>query len=95
MRGDIAYWDTPDDVVWVDLPHRRLQGFDNYWIDGHRYGVWNDPANFAMYDGVQAIAWEDTDGVEVELADPTPPSTATVLRGVLLTAEQASFVGLI
>lgn len=102
MQARIAYWEKPDQVVWIDLGHRRLQGYDNYWIDWPRYGVFNDEENMgSMYEGLQAAAWEyqgftlQGGHVEIELVDPTPPEGVTIYRGFMLTDEQARFVGII
>ncbi len=94
----VAYWEYPENVIWIDLPQRRLQGFDNYWIAWPRYGMWQDAENIGtMYsaDGPHAVAFEDKGHYEVEI-DPFPiPTTAVWFRGHMLTDEQARFVGLI
>lgn len=91
----VAYWNEPEAVVWVDLGHRRLQGYDNYWLAGNRYGVWNDPENMgSMYEGIAGAAWQYSNGIEQPI-DPTPTPDARIWRGVMLTDEQARFVGLI
>jgi hypothetical protein len=93
---DVAYWETPDAVVWVDTPRRRLQGFDNYWFAGNTYGVYNDPDNADMYDGAMAFAWHlDDDGTEIALPETKPPANATILRGVMLTDDDARAVGIL
>lgn len=99
----VAWWDVPDRVVWIDLPTRRLQGFDHYWVAWPRYGVWNDPENMIPdpdrgwhYEGIPAVGWESTgDGGEVELDDPTPPVDAQVWDGWMLSDDDARAVGLI
>ena len=101
MSHTVAYWDHPDQVVWVDLPHRRLQGFDNYWVAWPRYGMWQDPENIGTVytDSVDArhvVAFEDRGDHEVELPPGEPvPAGAVILRGFMLTDEQARLVGLI
>lgn len=92
----VAYWDDPEAVVWVDIGnHRRLQGFDTYWVDGSSYGVWNDGENMGtMYEGAQGFAWSWDGETETEIK-PDIPDTARCWRGVMLTDEQARFVGLI
>lgn len=96
IQHSVVYWHTPEAVLWVDLPHRRLQGFDHYWLAGDRYGVWNDPENMGtMYEGAQGFAWKWTDGVEVELDDWTPPADALQWHGVMIPDDDARAVGLI
>lgn len=94
MTPAVAYWDEPEQVIWVDVGHRRLQGFDYYWTHGRRYGCFNDPANRDAYDGRQLVAWEHRDGVETE-TDPTVPAGATLYTGFQLTDDQARAVGLL
>lgn len=85
---DIAYWEHPGQVIWVDLPHRRLQGFDHYWVDWPRYGMWNTTD---QYEGLEAVAWE-YDGEERSIiASPS----GRVFDGYMLTTAQARFVGLL
>ena len=104
LKIRVAYWDTPDQVLWIDLGHRRLQGADTYWVAGNRYGIALDVENrHTMYadSEVHEAAWEylghseQLGHQEVQLADPTPPADATVWRGFMLTDEQARWVGLI
>lgn len=82
-------------VLWVQVPNRRLQGFDNYWVHENCYGVFNDSENYDLYEGLQAIAFCDTDEGEVQLEDPSPPEGIQILRGQMLTDEQAKTVGLL
>lgn len=94
MDFAVAYWDRPDHIIWVDTPVRRLQGFDNYWIDGASYGMFQDPENMGvMYEGRQAVAWTFDGHTERELIPPPTPDS--VWRGFMLTTEQAEFVGLL
>lgn len=96
MNYSVAYWDQPDQVLWIDLEHRRLQGFDTYWLKGNQYGVCNDNENMvSMYEGRQWAAYELTDEGEIEIEQPTPPEGAMVWRGFMLTDEQAKFVGIL
>lgn len=91
----IAWWEHPSRIIWVDLPKRRLQGFDNYWVDWPRYGMFQDPENMGtMYEGDEAVAFEDHGDHEIAI-DPTPPDGVEIMRGYMLTDEQARFVGLI
>lgn len=93
----VAYWERPEQVLWVYAGHRRLQGYDNYWVAGTRYGCWNDDENMGtMYEGKQGAAYEaQPDGSEVQLPDWRPPPGATTWRGYMLTTGQARAVGLI
>jgi hypothetical protein len=97
MNVRIAYWDLPENIIWIDLPHRRLQGYDNYWIKGQFYGVWNDDENMGtMYEGIQGCSWAWVPGVgEQRFRKWAPMEGADLYRGFMLTDEQASFVGLI
>lgn len=104
LNPKVAYWDEPSQVIWVDLGHRRMQGADNYWISGNRYGMWQDPENRdTMYAdseihevAFEYFGWSEELGhQEIQLEDPTPPPDAQVWRGFMLTDEQARFVGLI
>lgn len=95
----VGYWDDPTRVIWVWVgTHRRLQGYDTYWVAGNRYGVCNDAENMgAMYDGAQAYAWE-WDGADerpVVPAPATPPAGATVWRGYMLSDDDARRIGVI
>ena len=101
MDVAVGYWDDPEQVIWIDLLFpdgrgRRLQGFDNYWVSGFDYGMWQDEENIGtMYEGVHRVAWRWTPGEgEVEAVEGAPPSSARVWRGYMLTDEQARFVGL-
>jgi len=96
MNVSVGYWEHPEAVVWVYVGnHRRLQGFDTYWVHGNTYGVWNDTPNMeAMYEGMQGAAWSWDGEQEIEI-DPLIPDGARVWRGVMLTDEQARFVGLL
>ncbi len=94
----LGYWETPDRVLWLDLGHRRLQGFDNYFVAGNTYGVFQDPENIGpMYDpaGVTSAAWRLEDGTETELEDPTPPADATIFRGFMVPDDTARALGLL
>ena len=96
MNVRVAYWEDPEDVVWVDLPHRRMVGHDVYWVDDSKYGFYNFLFNMdTMYSGNRGAAFEMTDTGEVELSSWLPPATATRYVGVMLTDEQAEFVGII
>lgn len=99
----VAYWDDPEQVIWIDLTFpdgrgRRLLGYDNYWVSGNWYGVWQDEENIGhMYDleGRHRFAWRWTPGVGEAEAAGGPPPSARVWRGYMLTDEQARFVGLV
>ena len=96
LRPCVAYWEHPDQVLWVDIGHRRLQGTDTMWVDGDRYGVCNDSANMdSMYEGRQWCAWQLTPDGEIEIDQPTPPEDALVWRGFMLSDDDARSVGLI
>ena len=106
MDVRVAFWHRPEDVVWIDVgDHRRLQGFDTYWVADYgtgewEYGVANDDENMgSMYDGVQFAAWRWDGAEEVDLGPLRPPTNpfadVTFWRGVMLTDEQARFVGLV
>lgn len=91
----VAYWDHPDQVIWIDLPGHRLQGFDNYWIDWPFYGMFQDDENMGtLYpaDDIQGLAYEWGVGY---LDDWRPPPGVHIYRGYMLNDEQARFVGLI
>ena len=88
----IAVWrEYPvEGVLWVDLMHagfrQRLQGRDNYWVHDDAFGAFNDPHNLAWYGGdptKQAEAWRALPTGSI-LIDPTPPSSAHILRGILV-----------
>lgn len=95
----VGYWHRPDQVLWVDvdLPDgtsRRLQGFDNYWVDSSSYGMWQDAENMGtMYEGLESVAWV-FDGREREV-DSTPPASARTWRGVMLSDNDARLVGIL
>ncbi len=96
MNVRVAYWENPEDVVWVDLPHRRMMGHDVYWVDGNRYGFYNYLSNMdSMYAGKRGAAFELTVAGETELPSCFAPATATKYVGIMLTDEQAEFVGII
>jgi len=86
-------------VLWVDVRegeyHHRLSGFDNYWVFGRSFGVFNDPENLAWYGGsAQHLAWRWT-GCGSESVWPNVPDRAHVLRGVLVPDEVAWDLGLL
>lgn len=99
MDVAVAYWEHPSKVLWVDLGHRRLQGFDNYWHAGNRYGAFQDPENIGtLYDpaGITAFALELLpDGTELELTDTTPPADATILEGFMVPDTTARALGIL
>lgn len=82
-------------VLWVTLARRRMQGMDNYWVADDCYGMFNDPENFARYDGPQAISWAYRGGVETERFPAFPPANATFYVGLMLADDDASTVGLL
>lgn len=94
-----AWDDLPvDGVVWVDVTRNgqtmRLSGFDNYWVHDLRFGLFNDPENWAWYSGAQSLAfdWSGHDPVVLALTPPT--AGARVLAGVLVPDEVAWELGL-
>lgn len=87
---DIAYWEHPSQVIWVDLGHRRLQGFDHYWVKDNAYGMWNDTEG---YEGRQSVAWTFSETEEER--SPEVPDGAAIYDGFMLTTDQARFVGLL
>lgn len=96
MVYHIAYWEHPSQIIWIDLPKRRLQGFDNYWIAFPQYGMWQDDENMGtMYDGLAAVAFEDRGDHEIEIDPTNLPDHADTWRGFMLSDDQARFVGLI
>lgn len=94
-------WDDlpTDGVVWVDVTRNgqtmRLSGFDNYWIHGTRFGLFNDPENWAWYPGAQSLAFDWSGHDPVVLVDTFAPTTAHVLAGVLIPDEAARAIGLL
>lgn len=80
-------------VLWVDLPHHRLQGMDNYWLTDTAYGMFNDARNYHRYEGKQAVAWS-IDGTE-DLGVMFPPPGAVVFHGVEIPDADAEKLGLI
>ena len=77
-------------VLWVDVTWfgwgQRLCGRDNFWVHGSTFGMYNDPHNLHWYGGdptKQAEAWRALPTGSI-LIDPPPPSSAHVLRGVLV-----------
>jgi hypothetical protein len=93
LPHDVAYWDKPEQVIWVDVGPRRLQGMDFMWVGEDRYGMWNDPRNRHIYDGRQAVAWT-WDGATEEEAWPCE-IRGRVYEGFMLTTEQAEAVGIL
>lgn len=95
MDHDVAYWEDPSQVIWVDLGHRRLQGMDWFFVGSRSYGMWNDPRNRDVYEGRMSVGFWFIDGVETEMDVFVIPPRAVVYEGYMLTDEQARFVGLI
>lgn len=103
----VAYWESgrlversgadlpTDKVLWVDLGHRRLQGMDNYWVDGEVYGMFNDPENAEVYEGYQSVAWVYEGGAERQDRRLRPGPEAVIFRGVQLSDRNARKVGLL
>jgi len=109
LAGEVVTFDS-DHTRWGALPQdglvrvhvRRgeythtLVGFDNYWMHGMSFGVFNDTENLAWYGGnpdAQAFAFAWPKGGEVVIA-PDPPQGAHVVRGVLVPDEAAWELGL-
>lgn len=95
LQHSVAYWEQPEQVIWVDLPNRRLQGYDTYWVASDSYGVANDTDSPLDYQGLQSVAWRLVDEKEYVTDSDHIPIDAVVYRGFMLTDTQARFVGLL
>jgi len=89
-----------DNVLWVDIERdglrQRLQGMDNYWVDGHRFGMFNDFENEWLYEGVQHIAYIWPLGAAMKRVPGLVRSLdAHILRGVMVPDETARQLGLL
>lgn len=94
-----SFLEVPDAIAFVDIIGdngvlRRLQGMDNYWVSDNRYGMYNDPDNYNIYEGLQAAAYSAEGLFELEI-DPQPPEGAVVKRGIMIPDEHAQAIGLI
>lgn len=109
LAGEAVTFDS-DHTRWGALPQdgllrvrvRRdeythtLAGFDNYWLHGISFGVFNDPENLAWYGGnpdAQAFAFSWPEEREIVIPAHAPPG-AHVVRGVLVPDEVAWELGL-
>ncbi len=72
-----------------------LSGFDNYWIGGERFGLFNDEENFDWYEGEQSAGWCWPEGNNPRRDDLPIPDDAIMWRGVMLPDDQAKEVGLL
>lgn len=93
MEHDVAYWEHPHQVVWVQTPVRQLRGACYYFVAGDTYGAWYDPDHDHDYAG-PPVAYRYVDGVEERIPFQVPPDAA-IYEGYMLTDEQARFLGLI
>ena len=89
----VGLWEgmPKEGVLWVDVNNHRMQGMDNYWVHGNFYGGFSDPEN--DYGGFRKSRWR-IDPFE-RAKRQLPPHTAHVIRGVMLSDDDARELGLI
>lgn len=70
-----------------------LRGFDNYWLYGQRFGMFNDPEN---YDLGRSVAYEMRNEAGFDrIGEMDCPADAHVLRGITIDDEIAREIRLI
>ena len=72
-----------------------LSGFDNYWVAGDRFGIFNDEENFDWYEGEQSAGYRWPEGENAHRDDSPIPAGAKLWRGVMLPDDEAKEVGLL
>ena len=90
----IAYWEKPDQVIWVQTPKRRLQGSCYFFVGSDTYGAWFDPSHNHDYAGPSVAYRLHLNGKEERIPFAVPMGAA-VYKGYQLTDEQARFVGVL
>lgn len=95
---DTDWWNLPDRIIYVDLwldganHRRRLQGMDNYYLDGRYYGMFNDPENEDIYEGLQEVGWHLTAEGQ-EQGHKHTPGPSQVKKGVMIPQDLAERLG--
>jgi hypothetical protein len=115
---------TSEDYSWEDLPIDNviqmeikkgdcthvIGGFDNFWMSGSHYGVFNNTGSLGeyealqrlengheqvYYEGAQAIMY-DWDQDHINMGEIFPDTTKVhILKGVMIPDDQAREIGLI
>lgn len=101
--SELYQWaDVPDRIVRVEVQTeygsiRMLQGMDNYYVlPSGVYGMFNDPQNFQIYDGLQHVAYRVEGRVEVQLvAELSAEILEAAKAGVMIPDEVARSIGLL
>jgi len=100
-HSDVWEWSSlpKTGVVYVDVffanTRHRLQGLDNYWIDGNKFGVFNDKENEHIYEGHQSMTYKIENDEEICTGEGYPDPSVYTIAGVMLDDNVAKEVGVV